>query len=108
MGQNIQLQPKYKMYVKTHISKDSVVTAICDETLIGKTFSDSERQLEVNEKFYKGEKKSEEEVEEIMKEAANLNLVGENTINTALKLEILTKDDIILIEKIPHAQIFEI
>jgi uncharacterized protein len=96
------------MYVKIHKSKDSAVTAICDEELIGKTFSDSERQLDVNERFYKGEKKSEKEVEDIMKEASNLNLVGENTINVALKLEILTKDSIITIEKIPHAQVFEI
>jgi uncharacterized protein len=96
------------MYIKIHKSKDSVVTAICDEILIGKIFSDSERQLEITERFYKGEKKSEEEVEEIMKNATNLNLVGEKTINIALKLEILTKDTIITINKVPHAQIFEI
>lgn len=96
------------MYVKIHKSDDSVVTAICDENLIGKTFSENEKEISISERFYKGEKKSEEEVIDILKNATNLNLVGEQTINLTLKLKIITKDSIILIKEIPHAQIFEI
>ncbi len=96
------------MYVKTHQSEDSVVTAICDENLIGKTFSEDGREIIISERFYGGDKKSEEEVTEILKNASNLNLIGEETINLSLKLNIITKDSIMLIDKIPHAQVFEI
>jgi uncharacterized protein len=96
------------MYVKIHKSQDSIVTAICDEDLIGKKFSDEEKQLEITERFYKGEITSEEETIKIMQAATNLNLVGKKTIDLALKNKIIDKDSIIKIKNIPHAQIFEI
>jgi len=33
------------MYVKFHKSKDSLVISICDENLIGKTFTEDDKQL---------------------------------------------------------------
>ena len=96
------------MYVKIHKSQDSIVTAICDEDLIGKKFSDEEKQLEITERFYKGEITSEEETIKIMQAATNLNLVGKKTIDLSLKNKIIDKDSIIKIKNIPHAQIFEI
>ena len=96
------------MYVKIHQTDDSIVTAICDEKLVGKTFSEDGREITVSERFYKGDQKSEEEVTELLQNASNLNLIGEDTINLALKLKIITKDSIMLINKIPHAQVFEI
>jgi hypothetical protein len=96
------------MYVKTHESNKRIVVAICDEDLIGKTFSEKDKEIRVAERFYKGEKKSEEDVIEIIKKAENINLVGEKTINIALKNNLITKDAIIKIKKIPHAQIFSL
>jgi uncharacterized protein len=94
------------MYVKTHESEARIVVAICDEDLIGKNFSEDEKQLNISERFYKGEKKSESEVVEIMKEATNLNLVGKKTIDLAIKNDIIEKESIITIKNVPHAQIF--
>ena len=94
------------MYVKVHESQSRIVVAICDENLIGKTFSEGDKQLNITERFYKGEKKSDEEVIEIMEVADNLNLVGEKTINLALKNKIITKKSVIKIKNIPHAHVF--
>lgn len=96
------------MFVKFHKAEDNVVTAICDENLIGKKFSQDDLQLEVSEYFYKGELKSEEEVKVIMKDSANMNLVGKNTINLAVKLNQLDEDGVIEIQGIPHAQIVKL
>lgn len=96
------------MYVKTHESQARIVVAICDEDLIGKKFTEGEKQLEVSERFYKGEKKPEEQVVNILQEATNLNIVGKKTIEIALKSKIIEKDAIVKIKNIPHAQIFEI
>ncbi len=94
------------MYVKVHESEARIVVAICDENLIGKKVSEDKKQLDITERFYKGEKKDKNEVIEIMEKAGNLNLVGKETINIALKNNIIEKEAIITIKNIPHAQIF--
>ena len=54
------------IYVKFH-KGSSVIVAICDSNLIGKTFKEGKLSLNVSEHFYKGELKTEDEVKEIMK-----------------------------------------
>ncbi|MCD4759648.1 DUF424 family protein [archaeon] len=96
------------MYVKIHQSKDRHVVAICDEDLIGKTFSQGKLILEITERFYKGDKLSDEETYELMKNAINLNIVGKKAIKLALKHRLITKENIIKIKSIPHAQVYQI
>ncbi len=96
------------MYFKKHLTKDRIVLAVCDEELIGKKFSDGEIILDISERFYKGEKSSEKDIEELLKNSENVNLVGEKTIKLASKLGILNKDSIITIKGIPHAQIIKL
>lgn len=96
------------MYVKRHELNDRIVVAICDEDLIGKKFQEGDLVLDISEKFYKGEKKTDEEVKDIFMNSSNINLVGKKTINFALKLGILNKDSIITVDGIPHAQIVEV
>ena len=96
------------MYVKIHEDKryDRLVVAICDEDLIGKEFSEGNAKLSITERFYKGEKKSEEEIIKIMKDADNLNLVGKKTISLAIKQEIVSEKFLIKIKGVPHAQVY--
>ncbi len=96
------------MYVKIHVTQEAAVTAICDEDLIGKTISDKDKELDITERFYKGEVKSDEEVIEIMEKATNLNLVGEKTIKLALENNIIEESAVIKIGEVPHAQRFEV
>ena len=96
------------MYLKKHIIGEKIVFAICDEELIGKKFSEGDLILDVSYDFYKGEKKSEKELEGIIKDFENVNLVGEKTIKFALKLGILNEENIVVIEGIPHAQIIQV
>ncbi|MBT4334206.1 DUF424 family protein [archaeon] len=87
---------------------DNEVVSVCDTNLVGKTFTEGELELKVSEQFYKGEEKTVEEVSELIKEAKNLNLVGEESINLAEKIGILEKDNVLVIDGIPHAQLFQI
>tara|TARA_Y100000310_G_scaffold339029_1_gene430430 strand:- start:196 stop:486 length:291 start_codon:yes stop_codon:yes gene_type:complete len=96
------------MYFKKHITKDRIIIAICDEDLVGKEFSEGEHTLNISERFYKGEKKSKEELENILKNSENINLVGKKTINFALKLNLINKGSVIEVKGIPHAQIIQI
>jgi len=96
------------IYVKKNISRNSAVLAICDEDLIGKHIKTKDLELDITERFYKGNLVSEEEAINLMKEARNINIVGKNSIKTAIKAGIIRKEDVIKIKNIPHAIIFEI
>ncbi len=95
-----------KFYVKIHKDlrrPERSVTAICDENLINKTLKDEDIEIEITERFYKGDLKDEEETKEIIRTAPNLNMVGKNTIAVAKKvIEIQT---IKTIQGTPIAQI---
>ena len=96
------------MYIKIHQFQDSQVVAICDEELIGKKVTEGELEINISERYYKGDKKSIEETKEIMKTAKNLNLVGEDTIKLAIELDLIEEKDILHIGGVEHAQIFSL
>ncbi len=94
------------MLIKIHKSYRDVV-AICDSELIGKTFIEGDEQLDLTGEFFKGEEKSEEEALEFMKdiakEDATFNIVGEQSIETALKAGVICKEGVKKIHGIPFA-----
>jgi hypothetical protein len=93
------------MIIKVHKTQDGrKVIAICDSNLIGKKFEEKNLQLDLTSNFYKGEEKSEEEIIESIKGSYIINLVGKNSINLGIKLDIINKNNIIKIKNIPHAQ----
>ena len=83
------------------------VVAICDSELLGKYFEEDKFQLDIKESFFKGEEKTEQEVIEIIKnmqmEDATFNIVGEKSINAAIKSGLIFKDSIKTIQGIPFA-----
>ena len=83
------------------------VVAICDSELLGKTFEEGKFQLYVKENFYKGKEKTEEETIGIMKdmirEDATFNIVGEKSVNLAIKAGIIEKESVEKIDNIPFA-----
>jgi hypothetical protein len=85
------------------------VVAICDPNLLGKRFEQGEFQLDVKESFFKGDETDEEKAIDIMKsmskEDATFNIVGEKSINAALKAGIIEQEGIGKIQEIPFALI---
>ena len=83
------------------------VVAVCDSELLGKKFYEDKFQLDVKESFYKGEKKSFEEVVKIMKdmkmEDATFNIVGEKSIKAGIKAGIINQKSVGKINEIPFA-----
>ena len=94
------------MLVKIHNSYRNIV-AICDKELIGKSFEEGNRAIVLNEAFFGGEKKSEKEVMREIQlaadEDATFNIVGERSINAALKTGLIKESGIIKINNIPVA-----
>ncbi|MCK5624439.1 DUF424 domain-containing protein [Candidatus Pacearchaeota archaeon] len=96
------------MIVKT-IKTYRDVVAICDSKLLGKKFEEGKFQLDVKESFFGGDETSEEKTIEIMremvKEDATFNIIGEESINAALKAGIIKQEGIGKIANIPFALI---
>tara|TARA_B100000315_G_C14389128_1_gene501085 strand:- start:180 stop:473 length:294 start_codon:yes stop_codon:yes gene_type:complete len=97
------------MFIKIHKSY-RIVVSICDSDLIGKTFEEGKFQIDIREKFYKGEEVSKEKALEILKdqvrEDATFNIVGEESIKTALEAQIISEESVKRIDNIPVALVF--
>lgn len=92
------------MYIKIHDAGNGrTVVALCDKELIGKILSEGNIELNVSEKFYKGEELPEDEVAEILKNANNVNILGKKSIAFAIKLGIISQENVITIQGVPHA-----
>ncbi len=94
------------MFVKVQNSYRYVV-GICDKELIGKTFQEGNFQLNVKESFFKDKQVDEKQAEQLLidmnMEDATFNIVGEKSTNLALKLGIIQKNGIKIIDNIPFA-----
>lgn len=94
------------MFIKIHKAYREVI-AICDEDLLGKKFEEGKKVLEIKENFFYGEKIEEQELLEQMRELAKsdatFNIVGEKSVNIALKAGIISKEGIKKIKGIPYA-----
>ena len=96
------------MYSKLHESEHQVVIAICDEGIVGKTFTEGDKELIISEDFYKGILMDEEEILDILKGASNVNFAVEDSISCGLKSGLITEDSIIIIGGVKHAQFFSL
>ena len=83
------------------------ILTICDSELLGKCFEEGLFQLNIKENFYKGERKTEQEVIQTIKdmkmEDATFNIIGERSTNCAVKAGLVSKDSIKTIQGIPFA-----
>ena len=94
------------MQIKIHEGYRKTI-ALADTNLIGKSFSENIMEIKIRENFFKGEEKNKQETIEILKdmvkEDATFNIVGEESVQTALEAGIIDKKGIIKINNIPIA-----
>ena len=94
------------MLIKTHEGYRKTV-AISDTNLLGKTFTEDNKQITIHKPFFEGEEKTKQEIipiiRDLQKEDATFNIVGKESIQTALEAGIIKKHGIIKIDNIPLA-----
>lgn len=94
------------MQIKIHEGYRKTV-ALADTNLIGKSFEQDIMEIKIRENFFKGKEKNKQETIKILKdmakEDATFNIVGEESIQTALEAGIIDKKGIIKIDNIPVA-----
>lgn len=91
--------------VKIHQSHDGKkLIAVCDADLLGKRFTEGNRQLDLTGQFYRGEPSSEKELRRRLTGAYLLNIVGKEAVAMFILFGLVNKGAIITIAGIPHAQ----
>ena len=89
------------IFVKKYDHGRDKLLAACDEELLGKELEG----FTVSERFYGGEKVTEEEFAEMLDDCTIANLTGERVINAAKKKGLVRDEGVIRIGGVPHAQV---
>ncbi|MEM7825586.1 MAG: DUF424 family protein [Candidatus Aenigmatarchaeota archaeon] len=92
---------------KVFQTKYDLVVAICDEELLD-TEIDKKLKIKVSKNFYGGKLIDEEIALELMKKATICNLIGKKIVELAEKSGFVTKENIISINGVSHAQFIKI
>lgn len=94
------------MRIKIHESYRKVV-ALADSELIGKTFEEGKKILDVRENFYSGDEIGDDFVVQKLKrlalDDATFNIVGEKAVAAALKAEVISEENVGNVQGIPFA-----
>ncbi|MBD3354601.1 DUF424 family protein [Candidatus Woesearchaeota archaeon] len=93
------------MIVKIHKSNEGrVILAVCDSELIGKRFTEGEKQLDMSSDFYKGEEMEEKRILNLLKSVHIVNLCGKESVALGVKAGVVDEENIIKVDGIPHAE----
>lgn len=91
-------------WAKAYGTKYEIVVALCDESILDKELVRKNLKIKVSKNFY-GDRLVEEKLAlRLMKSATIGNLFGKEIVTLAKKNGFITKENIILIDGIPHAQ----
>ncbi len=90
--------------MKVHGQGREVLLAACDEELLGGTFRSGELCLKVSESFYHADKGDEEALVTRLRLSTIANLVGERTVEIAVRHGFVDPECVLMIGGVPHAQ----
>lgn len=93
-----------RFWSKIFITKYEIVVAICDEELIDQEIKSKRFEVKVSKGFY-GEKLIDElTAVKVMGVATIGNLFGKNIVKLAAEHGFISRENVLLVKRIPHAQ----
>jgi len=87
---------------------NTVLLAICDAEILGKTLREGKIVFHVKEEFYRGAKVSIEEAIAIIENSTIVNMIGKNVVQKAIEKGYVHPEAVLSVEGIPHAQIVKV
>ena len=82
--------------------------SVCDEDILGQTFTEGDITLHVKEDFYFKERAEENRLKTFFERATIINAVGEKIVELLVKEDLVDEDKILNVEGVPHAQVVKI
>ncbi len=93
------------MFVKIHMNERDTILAACDEHLIGMTFKEEGKRLDVSEVFYRGDSVGRDVLVAKMKNATIMNLIGDEVVSIAIEEGYASEENVIEIDGVKHVQV---
>ncbi len=93
-----------KFIVSVKRSEHGSLVVVTDIEIIGRKFEEGKLQLDLTKDFYKGDEKNIIEVEKDLLYARHVHFTGEKSVSLGIKLGLIDKNKVLLVNKIPHAQ----
>lgn len=93
-------------WTKVFTTKTEIVIALCDEDILEKEieFKKTSAKIKISKHFYGEHHVGDEDALKLLKNATIGNLIGKNIVGFALKHGFISKENVINIDGIPHAQ----
>ncbi len=96
-----------RFYVRTSNYQNSRMLNICDEELLGKVLKKDKLQINISKSYYGQRLVDKSEAEKLMKDSSILNMVGTQTIEMSIKLEIGLRQGVKVIDEVPFLIVFK-
>ncbi|MFN7991103.1 MAG: DUF424 family protein [Candidatus Micrarchaeia archaeon] len=98
------------MYLRIHESPKGRIVAVCDEDLIGKVLEGKDIVMDLDRyrSFYVGGKAGPGEVKDALGSFSSANIVGKESVATAIGIGLAGKNDVMYINKTPYIQIYRL
>ena len=100
------------IYIKIHNTENGNIVAMCDSSLIDKTLKEGELEINIKDysDFYKGELVNTDKAVGMLnpKRLYSANIIGNESIDAAIKGEIIHRDSVRTVNKVPYANAFKI
>ena len=93
------------MISKIHHKDGRSVMTLCDNELIGKTFEEGERRLDLSSPFYDGKEITKDYAKRFVVTVSSINAVGEESVNFLINENLADKNDVMRVQNIPHVQV---
>jgi len=82
----------------------TVLLAICDKDVHGKTFREGKLKLDLSGSFYNGEETPLTRIKELMPVATHLNLAGKQAVSLGVESDYIQGEHVLFIDGIPYAE----
>ena len=92
------------MRVKTHHKDGRIMVVVCDDRLVGKKYTEGNKELDLTSEYYQGESMNEQEIGDLLRNADSVTLVGEESIALGINEEVISTENVITIKGVPYAQ----
>ena len=97
-----------EVYVNLKKVGRTVLLAVCDCDLLGKTLRQGKIVFHVKDEFYNGGKVGVDEAVNMIANSTIVNMVGKNCVGKAIERGYVHPDAVLNIEGVPHAQIVKL
>ena len=96
------------MIGKIHIIENRKIFACCDKELLDKKLKFNDVDVLINSSFYGKDNLTKEQLLENINDCDCANIFGNRICNILLENNMITKEQIVYIDNIAHAQIYKI